>query len=170
MVDQLTPEQIAAILNQNASRPAVPQAPVEKPSALAPSQNDIPKLLSEEPFSFSSPDPEMTGHVTAFGAQSAPLTPFSAPTENPLNLLESKPAEAPAPTDLLAQRRVDIVAGPFSIGSFSPPPAPPIAPPVTAVPAQIPVVSRPVAPVVKKPRRKKKIKSNVSQINVSRGK
>jgi hypothetical protein len=166
---QLTPEMIAAILAQNASRPAVPQAPPSEATALTPSR-DVPAMISEKPFSFSSPDPGMTGRVTAFGAQSAPLTPFSSPTENPLNLLDSRPVEAPAPTDLLEQRRVDIVAGPFAIGSFSPPPAPPVAPPVTAVQAQIPVVSRPVAPVVKKPRRKKKDKSNISQINVSRSK
>jgi hypothetical protein len=162
MVEQLTPEQIAAILNQNASRPAVQQAssvPVEKPSALAPSQNDIPKMISEEPFTFSSPD-------AAIRSQPAPLTPFSAPTENPLNLLSSSPVEAPS--DLLSQRRVDIVAGPFSIGSFTPPPAPPISPPPTAVPAQIPIVQS--APVAKKVKRKRKAKPNESQINVSRSK
>lgn len=158
MVDQLTPEQIAAILNQNASRPAVP-TPVEKPSALAPSQNDIPKMISEEPFTFSSPD-------AAIRSQPAPMTPFAAPTENPLNLLSSSPAEAPG--DLLSQRRVDIVAGPFSIGSFSPHPAPPIAPPPTAVPTQAAVVQS--VPVIKKVKRKRKVKPNESQINVSRSK
>ena len=159
---ELTPEMIAAIMAQNASRPQ--NIPTERPNALAPSQNDIPKMISEKPFAFSSPDPEMEGHMTAFGAQSAPLTPFSAPEENPLNLLSPNPVEAPAPVDLLEHKRVDIVAGPFAIGSFSPPP--PVSPPVEKL---IPVV-QPVVPVVKPKAKRRKKKANISQINVSRSK
>lgn len=151
---ELTPEMIAAIMNRG--NQAVPQ-PVEPEQ---PKQ----EFISSEPFSFSSPDPEMKDRMTAFGAQSAPLTPFTTPSENTLNLLTQKPSEFKESNDLLEQKPVEIVAAPFSIGSFTPPP--PVAPPVERM---IPV-AQPVVPVVKPRIKRRKKKANISQINVSRSK